>query len=185
MIRILDLIFSCTGLVLAAPLLFLIYIAVYCENRSPIFLQYRLGRNQKQFILFKFRTMKTDTPSVSTHLVSSSSVMRFGKILRRSKLVELPQLINVVKGDMSLVGPRPGLENNPELTNARVKYGVFAVRPGITGRAQVLGIDMSTPELLAQADAVMNANMSIFYYFKLLMLTLVGVGTCRRFGISI
>jgi O-antigen biosynthesis protein WbqP len=183
--RILDIIFSSVGLVLASPLLLTVYIALYCETRSPIFMQYRLGLNQKPFILYKFRTMKTDTPSIATHLVASSSVRPFGKILRRTKLDEIPQLFNVIKGDMSMVGPRPGLENHLDLTNARVKYGIFNVRPGITGRAQVLNIDMSTPELLAQTDAVMIENMSIYIYFKILILTLVGVKRCPRFGINV
>ena len=92
--------------------------------------------------------MKLDTASVATHLASASSITKFGNFLRRTKLDELPQLWNVLKGEMSLVGPRPGLFNQEELTAARDKHGVFNVRPGITGLAQISEIDMSTPRVV-------------------------------------
>ena len=129
---------------------------------------------KKPFTLLKFRTMRVNTISVATHLSNSSSITRFGHFLRRTKLDELPQLWNVLKGEMSLVGPRPGLFNQEELTEARERYGVFTVRPGITGLSQVNEIDMSTPELLAVSDAKMISEMSISNYFKYIFQTFVG-----------
>ncbi|MBF4311856.1 sugar transferase, partial [Vibrio anguillarum] len=117
------------------------------------------------FTLIKFRTMPVDTQSVATHLVGASSVTKLGSILRKTKLDELPQLINVVKGEMSLVGPRPCLFNQQELIQIRDEKEVFDVRPGITGLAQVNEIDMSTPELLADWDLKMIQNMSLTLYF--------------------
>ena len=118
--------------------------------------------------------MRRNTASVATHSVDTSAITKFGLILRQTKLDELPQLWNVLKGEMSLVGPRPGLPNQIELTKAREKYDVYSVRPGITGLAQVSGIDMSTPELLARTDARMIAEMSVHNYFKIIFLTFIG-----------
>ena len=124
--------------------------------------------------------MVRGTASLASHLADPSSVTRFGSFLRRTKLDELPQFWNVLKGDMSLVGPRPGLPNHVKLTAARKKAGVFLVRPGITGLAQIKGIDMSTPQLLAQIDAKMIANMSVKTYFEYIFLTVVGKGRGDR-----
>ena len=124
--------------------------------------------------------MELDTTSVATHLVDNSSVTRFGNFLRRTKLDELPQLWNVLKGEMSLVGPRPCLLSQLELIEEREKRGVFEVRPGITGLAQVNQIDMSTPALLAQTDASMIQNMSVGNYFKFIVMTISGKGSGDR-----
>ena len=124
--------------------------------------------------------MQMDTHSVPTHLTNFAAVTPVGRFLRRTKLDELPQLWNVLAGDMSLVGPRPGLPNQVELTDAREALGVFKVRPGITGLAQVSGIDMSTPELLAQTDARMIAEMSVYNYFRYIAMTIAGRGSDDR-----
>lgn len=124
--------------------------------------------------------MRLDTASVASHLASSSSITTFGGFLRKTKLDELPQLWNVLTGDMSLVGPRPGLFNQQELTDAREKWGVFNARPGITGLAQVNEIDMATPELLAETDAKMLQNLSLVNYFKYIFMTLTGKGRGDR-----
>ena len=124
--------------------------------------------------------MSKDTASVASHLASSTSITRLGGFLRRTKLDELPQLWNVLMGDMSLVGPRPNLFNQEELINARNVLGVYDVRPGITGLAQIKDIDMSTPELLAKTDAEMIATMSIANYIKYIFLTVVGKGRGDR-----
>ena len=124
--------------------------------------------------------MKKNTASVATHLASSSSITKFGHFLRKTKLDELPQLWNVLKGEMSLVGPRPGLSNQEELTTARENHNVYFVRPGITGLAQVNKIDMSTPELLAETDAEMIRTMSLRNYFKYIFMTVVGKGSGDR-----
>lgn len=180
LIRLLDIVLSFFGLVIGAPVLLLLLVAGLLDTGSPLFRQERVGRHQKPFTLVKFRTMAIDTASVATHLASASSVTSFGRFLRRTKLDELPQLWNVLKGEMSLVGPRPGLFNQKELTEARQQQGVFEVRPGITGLAQVNGIDMSTPEYLAEVDAQMIRQMSLVNYFRYIVLTVTGKGTGDR-----
>ena len=111
MIRFLDIVFSLFGLVAGFPILVVLYLIGLFDTGSPLFRQERVGRYKKPFTLVKFRTMKVDTASVASHLVSSASITKFGGFLRRTKLDELPQLWNVLKGEMSLVGPRPGLFN--------------------------------------------------------------------------
>ena len=180
MIRLLDFLFAAIGLVFGSPILFLLILIGLFDTGSPIFCQQRLGRDQKPFTLIKFRTMRVDTASVATHLTNASAITSFGHFLRRTKLDELPQLWNVLKGEMSLVGPRPGLPNQLDLTAARVAHGVFKVRPGITGRSQVNEIDMSTPKKLAESDARMIANMSITNYFRYIIMTVLGKGSGDR-----
>ena len=180
MIRLLDFLFAAIGLVFGSPFLLLTALIGFFDTGSPIFRQQRLGRDQKPFTLIKFRTMRVDTASVATHLTNASAITSFGRFLRRTKLDELPQLWNVLKGEMSLVGPRPGLPNQLELTAAREAHGVFKVRPGITGLSQVNEIDMSTPEKLAESDARMIANMSIRNYFRYIIMTALGKGSGDR-----
>lgn len=180
MIRIFDFLFSLLGLVVGFPVLLVLTIIGLFDTGSPIFRQVRIGRYQKPFTLVKFRTMKVDTASVATHLASSASITRFGHFLRKTKLDELPQLWNVLKGEMSLVGPRPGLFNQEELTEERAKRGVFDVRPGITGLAQVNEIDMSTPALLAETDQKMIQSLTVMDYFKYIFMTVAGKGAGDR-----
>ena len=180
MIRIFDIFFSLTGLIIGSPVLLLIAILGYFDTRSPIFRQERVGRNKKPFILVKFRTMKPDTASVATHLASASAITPFGNFLRRTKFDELPQLWNVLKGEMSLVGPRPCLFNQQELIDEREKRGVYTIRPGVTGLAQVNEIDMSTPELLAETDARMIKDLTIGKYFSYIIQTVTGKGSGDR-----
>ncbi|WP_404436780.1 sugar transferase [Stutzerimonas chloritidismutans] len=180
MIRTFDLIFSLLGLVVGFPVLLALTIIGLFDTGSPIFRQVRVGRYQQPFTLVKFRTMRVDTASVATHLASRTSITRFGQFLRRTKLDELPQLWNVIKGEMSLVGPRPGLFNQLELTEERAKRGIFEVRPGITGLAQVNDIDMSTPALLAQTDQRMIQSLTLVAYFKYIFMTVAGKGAGDR-----
>lgn len=180
MIRLLDFTFSLIGLVVGLPILMLLTLIGLFDTGSPLFRQERVGKHKKPFILVKFRTMKKDTASVASHLANASSITKFGHFLRRTKLDELPQLWNVLRGEMSLVGPRPGLFNQEALTQAREAKGVFKVRPGITGLAQVNEIDMSTPELLADTDARMIETLSIKNYFKYILMTITGKGTGDR-----
>ncbi|TYL46849.1 sugar transferase [Marinomonas sp. IMCC 4694] len=182
MIRLLDFIFSFLGLVCGSPVLLVIYLIGLSDTGSPIFRQERVGRNKKPFVLVKFRTMSVNTASVASHLASTSSITKLGGFLRRTKLDELPQLWNVLKGEMSLVGPRPGLFNQQELTQAREAKGVYAVRPGITGLAQISDIDMSTPELLAETDAKMIDSLSLTLYFSYIIKTVTGSGSGDRVG---
>nr|WP_219853006.1 sugar transferase [Stutzerimonas stutzeri] len=179
-IRIFDFVFSLAGLVAGFPVLLVLTIIGLFDTGSPIFRQVRVGRHQKPFTLVKFRTMRIDTASVATHLANSASITRFGHFLRKTKLDELPQLWNVLKGDMSLVGPRPGLFNQKELTEERAKRGVFDVRPGITGLAQVSEIDMSTPALLAETDRNMINSLTLIDYFKYIFMTVAGKGAGDR-----
>lgn len=180
MIRFFDILFSLLGLVCGFPVLVLLTIIGLFDTGSPIFRQVRVGRYQKPFTLVKFRTMKVDTAHVASHLASSSSITRFGHFLRRTKLDELPQLWNVLKGEMSLVGPRPCLFNQEELIAERAKRGVFEARPGITGLAQVNEIDMSTPELLAETDQKMLQSLSVGDYFRYILMTVAGKGAGDR-----
>jgi len=178
--RLLDVVLALLGLLALSPLLLVIWVIGWFDNRSPMFRQERVGRNQAPFVLVKFRTMRPDTASVATHLADASAITPFGRFLRRTKLDELPQLWNVLRGDMSLVGPRPCLLNQQELISHRAALGVFTARPGITGLAQVQGIDMSTPELLAKTDAQMLASLGLVDYFRYIVLTVMGKGSGDR-----
>ena len=176
MLRVFDFLFSLLGLIVGLPVLLVIYVVGMIDTGSPLFKQERVGRNQKPFTLVKFRTMRVGTASVASHLADTAAITPIGHFLRRTKLDELPQLWNVLWGDMSLVGPRPGLFNQQALLQARQQHGVFAARPGITGLAQVSGIDMSTPELLAQTDAKMLATLNLTDYFRYILQTVTGKG---------
>ena len=176
-LRLFDVVFASLSLLLLWPVLLILSILVWLDTRSPLFRQERVGRYQQPFVLVKFRTMRLGSASVPSHLASSSAITPFGAILRRTKLDELPQLWNVLIGDMSLVGPRPGLFIQHELTAARAAQGVYLVRPGITGLSQVNGIDMSDPETISQTDAQMLKGLNIKNYFKLIFLTICGKGS--------
>jgi len=181
-IRIFDVIFSLLGLVFGLPVLLIIWVLGLFDTGHPIFRQERVGRNMQTFTLVKFRTMSKDTVSVASHLASSSSITPLGSFLRKTKLDELPQLWNVLKGEMSFVGPRPNLFNQDELINWRNELGVYDVRPGITGLSQIKDIDMSKPALLAKTDAEMISTMSVANYFKYIFLTVAGKGQGDRVG---
>ncbi len=180
MLRFFDILAAFFGLLFLFPLFLLLLFLGFRDTGSPLFFQVRVGRSQKPFTLVKFRTMKTNTESVASHLVAASAVTKFGQFMRRSKLDELPQLWNVLKGDMSLVGPRPNLENQLELIEERQKRGVYSVRPGITGLAQIQDIDMSTPELLAKTDAEMIHSLNLASYLRYILLTIQGKGQGDR-----
>lgn len=180
MMRIFDVMFSVLGLLLGLPVLVVLFVLGLLDTGSPIFRQVRVGRHQQPFTLIKFRTMRRDTVSVASHLADASAITPFGRFLRRSKLDELPQLWNVLCGEMSLVGPRPCLFNQAELIAERETYGVFQSRPGITGLAQVSDIDMSTPRLLAETDARMLAELNISSYFRYILMTVAGKGAGDR-----
>lgn len=179
-IRVLDFFMALVGLILTSPILVIVTIIGYFDTGSPIFIQQRVGKNKCPFKLIKFRTMSVDTKSVASHLASSASITRLGSFLRKSKIDELPQLINVLKGEMSLVGPRPNLFNQEELIVEREQRGVYDVLPGITGLAQVNAIDMSTPKLLAETDQKMIETLTVKDYFKYIMMTATGSGSGDR-----
>jgi lipopolysaccharide/colanic/teichoic acid biosynthesis glycosyltransferase len=152
--RSFDILVGVIGLLIfGMPILMLIVIVRLTSPGSGLFTQERVGRNCEPFVCYKIRTMYEDTRVAATHEIKSSSVTPIGGWLRRLKLDELPQLWNVVRGDMSLVGPRPCLPTQHELIKKRLARGVFSIRPGISGKAQVLGVDMSDPDKLSRIDS--------------------------------
>lgn len=175
--RVIDLFLSSLGILLTWPVMLAVAIAIKCTSDGPaIFVQERVGRHEINFKCLKFRTMATGSPNVGSHAASSDWITPLGKFLRRTKLDELPQLINVLFGQMSLVGPRPCLPSQGELIAERRRRGVFSVRPGITGAAQVAGIDMSQPGRLAKADADYIENANFIGDLRLLIKTVLGAG---------
>jgi O-antigen biosynthesis protein WbqP len=176
--RLLDLTLA---LLLAVPALLLCLllaplIALDCRA-SPLFVQTRVGRGGQPFAMVKLRTMAADTAHVASHDAPATAITRSGAWLRRLKIDELPQLINVLSGAMSFVGPRPSLPTQTALIEARRANGVLALRPGITGPAQVAGIDMRDPDVLARADAAYLAPWSLMRDVRLLIRTATGAGS--------
>lgn len=180
MIRFFDFFFSFVGILLLSPIGIILYIIGLFDTGKPIFIQERVGKEKKPFHLYKFRTMDIHTKSVASHLADKNAITRFGGFLRKSKLDELPQLLNVLIGDMSLVGPRPNLYNQKTLIEERDKRGVYDVRPGITGLAQINEIDMSTPIKLAEIDEEMIKTLTVKSYFKYILATVGGKGQGDR-----
>ena len=176
MIRIFDLSLSILGLILLFPILVLIFMLGLIENGSPLFFQLRLGLHKKPFKIIKFRTMHKNTKSIPNHLVNPKAITKFGIFLRKYKLDELPQLWNVLKGQMSLVGPRPNLPNQIELILEREKRKIYDVKPGITGLAQIKKITMAYPIILADTDAEMVNSFTFKKYIKYIFQTLLGSG---------
>jgi O-antigen biosynthesis protein WbqP len=166
--------------ILAVPATIVLAIAAIIirldSSGHALFRQLRVGRNARPFVCYKLRTMREGTPNAASHEVSRHAVTRIGRFLRATKIDELPQLWNVLRGDMSLVGPRPCLPTQIHLVQCRTERGVFRIRPGITGLAQVQGIDMSEPERLADVDAQYVRDASVGLDLKLLLMTLLGRG---------
>lgn len=161
---------------LSLPLLFLV-LAVRLESSGPgFFRQVRVGRHRRPFVCYKIRTMALGTPEAGTHEVAASAVTRVGRFLRATKLDELPQLLNVVRGEMAFVGPRPCLPSQVELVEARDRLGVFEVLPGITGLGQIRGIDMSDPDRLARCDAEYVRARNLRLDLSILWATFRGAG---------
>tara|TARA_Y100000748_G_scaffold129809_2_gene108766 strand:+ start:3655 stop:4212 length:558 start_codon:yes stop_codon:yes gene_type:complete len=150
------------GLFIISPFLFLAVLMVIIEDGLPIFfIQERIGKNEAIFSIIKLRTLKRNTPNTATHQLDQKHKLLCGNIIRKIKLDEFPQLINVLKGDINLIGPRPGLPSQFELTNERLLKEIYAIKPGITGLAQVLGYDMSNPLKLAKVDKIYIENKSM------------------------
>ena len=176
MIRLVDFIAALIGIILLSPFILLIAIILFLEHGKPFFIQKRVGKNMVEFTLIKFRSMSPKAANLPTHEISTDLITRTGKFIRATKLDELPQLWNVLKGEMSLVGPRPCLPTQEELINERQALGVFKLRPGITGPAQVKNIDMSTPKKLALEDSQMVGNLTLGAYVKYVLMTVTGSG---------
>ncbi len=181
--RVFDILASVAGLIVFAPVILVLVILVRRDSPGPgIFAQARVGRGERIFTCYKLRTMRLGTVSAASHETPVSAVTSLGAALRKWKLDELPQLWNVLKGDMSFVGPRPSLPVQAELIAARRARGVFDLRPGITGLAQVNDIDMSQPQRLADMDARYLATRSFVGDLVLIVQTVTGKGRGDRVG---
>lgn len=174
--RILDISAAIVGIVFLSPLILTLTIILFLEHKKPFFVQTRVGKGQKPFRLVKFRSMSPKAANLPTHEISADLITKTGKFIRATKLDELPQLWNVLKGEMSLVGPRPCLPTQEELIQERESRKVFSLRPGITGPAQVQNIDMSTPEKLAIEDSKMVGNLTLSDYVRYVLMTVTGSG---------
>jgi len=180
--RTLDLTFV-AGAVLLSPLLALVWVVVVMKDGSPgFFLQNRVGVDGKVFRCIKLRTMSNGTVSKGTHLVEDSAVTKIGRFLRRFKIDEIPQVINVAKKEMNLIGPRPSLPDQHEVIASRTVRGVLGSTPGLTGWAQVNGIDMSAPAELAKLDAQYLKLRSILWDIKIMKRTLRSRSGLQRDG---
>lgn len=160
------------GLILISPIIFISLFLVWLEDGSPvIFVQERLGLSKNKFKILKIRTMHKSAPNLGTHEVANAYYLNIGSIIRKIKIDELPQLVNYLKGELELIGPRPGLPSQVKLKEYRDAYNIFNVKPGITGLAQVLGYDMSNPRALAMIDSLYIKNRSIQLDVKIFFAT--------------
>jgi len=168
--RIIDLSLSITGLIVLSPLLVAMAIAIKLDSPGPVlFKQKRVGINKTHFNIYKFRTMRTDTPKdTPTHLLADPDqyITKMGRFLRRTSLDELPQIINILFGQMAIIGPRPALWNQYDLIEERDKYGANNIRPGLTGLAQINGRDELPIEVKAKYDGEYVRRMSFFFDMK-------------------
>lgn len=181
--RFFDIILSLVAIIVFSWLLIIIAIAIVVEDKGNIlFKQKRIGKNKKEFYIYKFRTMKVSTPKdVPTHLLDNpeSYITKIGGFLRKTSLDELPQLFNILKGDMSIVGPRPALWNQFDLIDLRDKNGSNSFRPGLTGWAQVNGRDELPIDVKAGFDGEYIKKMSIVFDIKIILMTVVSVFTSK------
>lgn len=177
--RVLDFGLSLLGLIILSPLFIVLVIWIKLDSKGPVlFRQKRVGRNKAHFQILKFRTMRVDTPKdMPTHLLANPQqyITRAGRFLRKSSLDELPQIFNILKGDMAIVGPRPALFNQYDLIEERDKYGANAIRPGLTGWAQVNGRDELEIPVKAALDGEYVKNISFGFDVKCLLKTVVSV----------
>lgn len=173
-----DILSSLIAIVLFSPILLALAMIVKCTSPGPIlFKQRRIGKDNQEFMIYKFRTMRIDTPNVATHLLKNPEqyITPIGKFMRKTSLDELPQLFNILKGEMSVVGPRPALYNQYDLIEMRTKANVHTVRPGLTGLAQVSGRDELENEQKVYFDQQYVQRQSFFFDLKLIFLTVVKV----------
>ncbi|MFS0980949.1 sugar transferase [Enterococcus casseliflavus] len=177
--RIIDFLLSLIGIIVLSPVLLLLCLAIKIDSKGPIiFKQKRVGKNKTHFNIYKFRTMKIDTPKeMPTHLLSDPDfyITKVGKILRKTSLDELPQLFNIIKGDMAVIGPRPALWNQYDLIEERDKYGANDIRPGLTGLAQISGRDELEIPIKAKVDGKYTDNISLMMDIKCFFGTITSV----------
>ena len=176
--RIFDILSSLIAIILFSPILLALVIIVKCTSQGPVlFKQRRIGKDNVEFMIYKFRTMRIDTPNVATHLLKNPEqyITSIGKFMRKTSLDELPQLFNILKGEMSVVGPRPALYNQYDLIEMRTNANVHTVRPGLTGLAQVSGRDELENEQKVHFDQQYVQKQSFFFDLKIIFLTVVKV----------
>lgn len=177
--RIVDFLLSLLGIIILSPVLLIVVIAIKIDSKGPVvFTQKRVGKNKQLFNIYKFRTMKIDTPKeMPTHLLENPDffITKVGKFLRKTSLDELPQLFNILKGDMAVIGPRPALWNQEDLIEERDKYGANDIRPGLTGWAQINGRDELEIDYKAQLDGYYVERESFLMDVKCFFGTIVSV----------
>ena len=172
--RAVDIMVSLCALIVLTPILIVISVLIKIESRGPIiFKQNRVGINSKEFTIYKFRSMKVGSPEVASNSLNDyrSHITLVGKFIRKTSLDELPQIINVIKGDMSLVGPRPVISSEVKLLDYRRKLGIDKMLPGITGWAQINGRDNMTLERKIYLESEYKNNRSFLFDIKILFMT--------------
>lgn len=177
--RFYDFVLALVGLIVLSPLFLILMICIKLDSKGPIlFKQKRIGRHKKHFNILKFRTMRIDTPKdTPTHMLENPQqwITKVGKFLRKTSLDELPQIINILKGDMSIIGPRPALWNQYDLMDERDKYGVHNLYPGLTGYAQIHGRDeLPIPEK-AKLDGYYVKHINLWLDIKIFFGTIVSI----------
>lgn len=177
--RILDFILSLIGLIILSPIFLILALIIKLDSKGPVFFkQKRVGKNKEYFYILKFRTMRTDTPKdMPTHMLENPDVFitKVGKFLRKTSLDELPQIINILKGEMSIIGPRPALWNQYDLIAERDKYGANDIYPGLTGWAQINGRDELPIDVKAKYDGEYVERMSFTFDCKCFFGTIISV----------
>ena len=177
--RLIDIILSLLGLIVLSPVFLILIVAIKLDSKGPVlFKQKRVGIHKTHFNIFKFRTMRIDTPKdTPTHLLENPEqwITKVGKFLRKTSLDELPQIINILKGEMSIIGPRPALWNQYDLIAERDKYGANDIPPGLTGWAQINGRDTVTIEDKARYDGYYTENIGLMFDIKCFLGTIVSV----------
>lgn len=177
--RIIDFILSLIGIIILLPIFLILAIIIKIDSKGPIFFkQKRVGKNKEYFYILKFRTMRIDTPKdMPTHMLENPDIFitKVGKFLRKTSLDELPQIINILKGEMSIIGPRPALWNQYDLIAERDKYGANDIVPGLTGWAQVNGRDELPIDAKAKYDGEYVENMGLIFDIKIFFKTILSV----------
>ncbi|EIF6296514.1 TPA: sugar transferase [Clostridium perfringens] len=176
--RVFDFSMSLIAIIVFSPIILIISLLVKLTSKGPVFFkQRRIGKNNEEFNILKFRSMRIDTPNVATHLLKDPSVFitPLGKFLRKTSLDELPQLINILKGEMSIVGPRPALYNQYDLKDMRTKVGVHKLVPGLTGWAQINGRDEIPLEEKVALDKEYMIMQSFWMDIKIIFMTIFKV----------
>lgn len=176
--RVFDLISSLIGFIFFLPLFLIISLIIKLSSPGPIFFkQKRIGKDNEEFYILKFRTMRIDTPNVATHLLENPDkyITKIGKVLRKTSLDELPQLINIIRGEMSVVGPRPALYNQLDLKEMRTKKGIHKLVPGLTGWAQINGRDEIPLKEKVELDKYYLDNSNFIFDMKIIFMTIFSV----------